>query len=222
MSAQGNQATPASRQQLRVIIYNFALFLLHVHLLLWEKSRLGSNDLAMSASTTDISRDHTSPAGHSAHSFRRSYQACIHCRKRKVKCTLDDNDPRGFQFACIRCNRERRQCVFNAGRRSQPIGEGNTNISRRVFHSPNGIVIMSLLIEWFYFLGVMLDLMNHCSNLHIDRCLYQQIDPNEPSSQDSSQERITVASIVNNAIGTASPAVDAHGAGNSYSSRMKE
>jgi hypothetical protein len=76
---------------------------------------------------------------------------------------------------------------------------------------------MSLLIEWFYFLSVMLDLMNHCSNLHIDRCLYQQIDPNESSSQ----ERITVASIVNNAIGTASPAVDGHGAGNSYSSRMK-
>src|ERR1700737_4184179 len=45
------------------------------------------------------------------HSFIRSYQACVPCRKRKVKCDLGDpgnpSDP-----PCLRCRREHKECYF--------------------------------------------------------------------------------------------------------------
>src|SRR5271170_1382952 len=45
------------------------------------------------------------------HTFIRSYQACVPCRKRKVKCDLGDpgnpSDP-----PCRRCRREHKDCYF--------------------------------------------------------------------------------------------------------------
>jgi len=45
------------------------------------------------------------------HTFIRSYQACVPCRKRKVKCDLGDpgnpSDP-----PCRRCRREHKECYF--------------------------------------------------------------------------------------------------------------
>src|SRR5271167_2243583 len=45
------------------------------------------------------------------HTFIRSYQACVPCRKRKVKCDLGDpgnpTDP-----PCRRCRREHKDCYF--------------------------------------------------------------------------------------------------------------
>ncbi|PMD45777.1 hypothetical protein L207DRAFT_562870 [Hyaloscypha variabilis F] len=90
----------------------------------------------MSASIAEISRAPISPPANSPHSFKRAYQACIHCRRRKVRCILDDSDPRGLQFACIRCKRERRQCAF-AERRSHSTAVGNTNDSARDIRSPD-------------------------------------------------------------------------------------
>lgn len=47
----------------------------------------------------------------SKHTFIRSYQACVPCRKRKVKCDLGDpgnpSDP-----PCRRCRREHKDCYF--------------------------------------------------------------------------------------------------------------
>lgn len=47
----------------------------------------------------------------SKHTFIRSYQACVPCRKRKVKCDLGDpgnpSDP-----PCRRCRREHKECYF--------------------------------------------------------------------------------------------------------------
>src|SRR5947207_2850683 len=45
------------------------------------------------------------------HTFIRSYQACVPCRKRKVRCDLGDpgnpSDP-----PCRRCRREHKDCFF--------------------------------------------------------------------------------------------------------------
>src|SRR5271170_3692809 len=45
------------------------------------------------------------------HAFVRSYQACVPCRKRKVRCDLGDpgnpSDP-----PCRRCRREHKDCFF--------------------------------------------------------------------------------------------------------------
>lgn len=47
--------------------------------------------------------------------FRRTYLACINCRRRKVRCDL--GDPANPDTVCARCRRERRRCVFEANTR---------------------------------------------------------------------------------------------------------
>ena len=51
------------------------------------------------------------PAPATKHVFIRSYQACVPCRKRKVRCDLGDpgnpSDP-----PCRRCRREHKECFF--------------------------------------------------------------------------------------------------------------
>ncbi|KAF2093861.1 hypothetical protein NA57DRAFT_61080 [Rhizodiscina lignyota] len=48
--------------------------------------------------------------------FKRSYQACVNCRKKKIKCEPSVNDD-GNLGPCMRCKRERKHCVFDAKRR---------------------------------------------------------------------------------------------------------
>lgn len=51
---------------------------------------------------------------------KRVYQACIPCRRRKVRCDLgsvdDPHDP-----PCVRCRRESKECYFSATRRKRKI-----------------------------------------------------------------------------------------------------
>ena len=55
-----------------------------------------------------------------ATTHKRGYQACIPCRKRKVRCDLgpvdDPHDP-----PCVRCRRESKECFFSATRRKRRI-----------------------------------------------------------------------------------------------------
>lgn len=56
--------------------------------------------------------------GASGASHKRVYQACIPCRRRKVRCDLgsvdNPNDP-----PCVRCRRESKECFFSATRRKR-------------------------------------------------------------------------------------------------------
>ncbi|KAK3375420.1 hypothetical protein B0H63DRAFT_482865 [Podospora didyma] len=60
-------------------------------------------------------------APNSAH--KRVYQACIPCRRRKVRCDLgsvdDPHDP-----PCVRCRRESKECYFSATRRKRKADDG--------------------------------------------------------------------------------------------------
>lgn len=58
---------------------------------------------------------------------RRVYQACIPCRKRKVKCDLGpvDNPRPG---PCVRCLRESKACYFSDTRRKQKLDENDEPI----------------------------------------------------------------------------------------------
>lgn len=53
---------------------------------------------------------------------KRVYQACIPCRRRKVKCDLgsvdNPSDP-----PCVRCRRESKECYFSATRRKRKVPE---------------------------------------------------------------------------------------------------
>jgi hypothetical protein len=54
---------------------------------------------------------------------KRVYQACIPCRRRKVRCDLgsvdNPNDP-----PCVRCRRESKECYFSATRRKRKTDDG--------------------------------------------------------------------------------------------------
>jgi hypothetical protein len=72
------------------------------------------------------------------HTFIRSYQACVPCRKRKVRCDLGDpgnpSDP-----PCRRCRREHKECFFQdlrtkKGGSSKPNGSPRPTKKAR----PNG------------------------------------------------------------------------------------
>ncbi|RPB21863.1 hypothetical protein L211DRAFT_408897 [Terfezia boudieri ATCC MYA-4762] len=61
--------------------------------------------------------------------FKRSYQACMPCRSRKVKCDLGNPDAPNAP-PCARCRREGKECVFSGPRastkRRQDIGGDGT------------------------------------------------------------------------------------------------
>lgn len=64
----------------------------------------------------------------SASRFKRNYRACLNCRVRKVKCDLGPVDnPRDGK--CLRCLRERKDCVFVESRRSSGGPAGSTSSS---------------------------------------------------------------------------------------------
>jgi hypothetical protein len=54
---------------------------------------------------------------------KRVYQACIPCRRRKVKCDLGSVDDPG-QPPCVRCRRESKECFFSATRRKRKAEDG--------------------------------------------------------------------------------------------------
>lgn len=62
--------------------------------------------------------DSTSPPTH-----KRTYQACIPCRRRKVRCDLGPvDDP--HEPPCVRCRRESKECFFSATRRKRKADGG--------------------------------------------------------------------------------------------------
>ncbi|KAH8672519.1 hypothetical protein BGZ60DRAFT_469039 [Tricladium varicosporioides] len=54
---------------------------------------------------------------------KRVYQACIPCRRRKVKCDLGSVDNPGDP-PCVRCRRESKECYFSATRRKRKNDDG--------------------------------------------------------------------------------------------------
>ncbi|KAF8472094.1 hypothetical protein BDZ91DRAFT_489947 [Kalaharituber pfeilii] len=54
---------------------------------------------------------------HTAPHFKRSYQACLPCRSRKVRCDLGNPDAPNAP-PCARCRREGKECVFSGPRAS--------------------------------------------------------------------------------------------------------
>ncbi|KAL2201093.1 hypothetical protein P885DRAFT_65386 [Corynascus similis CBS 632.67] len=77
----------------------------------------GSGQSAGTPSSQSV--QHTQPPQH-----KRVYQACIPCRRRKVRCDLgsvdDPHDP-----PCVRCRRESKECFFSATRRKRKADDGS-------------------------------------------------------------------------------------------------
>ena len=77
------------------------------------------------ASTAAAPQQQQQHQGQDAHGVqhKRVYQACIPCRRRKVRCDLgsvdNPNDP-----PCVRCRRESKECFFSATRRKRKHEDG--------------------------------------------------------------------------------------------------
>ncbi|KAK0646690.1 hypothetical protein B0T16DRAFT_414070 [Cercophora newfieldiana] len=73
---------------------------------------------ASSTTGPDPTSTPTAGAGNQQSQHKRVYQACIPCRRRKVRCDLgsvdDPHDP-----PCVRCRRECKECYFSATRRKR-------------------------------------------------------------------------------------------------------
>ncbi|PSR94215.1 hypothetical protein BD289DRAFT_338620, partial [Coniella lustricola] len=54
---------------------------------------------------------------------KRVYQACIPCRRRKVRCDLGSVD-NPHDPPCVRCRRESKECYFSATRRKRKTDDG--------------------------------------------------------------------------------------------------
>ncbi|EHK50923.1 hypothetical protein TRIATDRAFT_181939, partial [Trichoderma atroviride IMI 206040] len=67
--------------------------------------------------------------------FKRAYQACINCRRRKVKCIMECNGQGLLQASCTRCRRELRHCTFSAERNSQTNPQEAGDMQRTVNQS---------------------------------------------------------------------------------------
>jgi len=77
-----------------------------------ESSR-ASSQLPPPSSTGGHNQASQQPPGH-----KRVYQACIPCRRRKVRCDLGSVD-NPHDPPCVRCRRESKECYFSATRRKR-------------------------------------------------------------------------------------------------------
>ncbi|KFA61966.1 hypothetical protein S40285_07798 [Stachybotrys chlorohalonatus IBT 40285] len=64
-----------------------------------------------------------SSAGGQPPQHKRVYQACIPCRRRKVRCDLGSVD-NPHDPPCVRCRRESKECFFSATRRKRKTDDG--------------------------------------------------------------------------------------------------
>jgi hypothetical protein len=77
--------------------------------------------------------------------FRRSYKACLNCRKRKIKCDLGDlSNP--SKPPCARCRREGKQCVFVESKRGGVANVRAGKEKKRKLESPSPPVLMRNLL----------------------------------------------------------------------------
>lgn len=97
-----------------------------------------SNPGTASPSTTPAPQQHNPPARSNSSAapdqgansasaqHKRVYQACIPCRRRKVRCDLGSVD-NPHDPPCVRCRRESKECFFSATRRKRKADDGDVS-----------------------------------------------------------------------------------------------
>lgn len=65
---------------------------------------------------------------------KRVYQACIPCRRRKVRCDLGSVD-NPHDPPCVRCRRESKECFFSATRRKRKTDEDDSDADEYVIRN---------------------------------------------------------------------------------------
>ncbi len=77
-----------------------------------------ASDATLHAAAAAAAAAPPSSASQQASQHKRVYQACIPCRRRKVRCDLGSVD-NPHEPPCVRCRRESKECYFSATRRKR-------------------------------------------------------------------------------------------------------
>ncbi|KAJ6785906.1 hypothetical protein PWT90_05547 [Aphanocladium album] len=86
-----------------------------------------------SSTTNDTPQDDNAGlAGANAH--KRVYQACIPCRRRKVRCDLGSVD-NPHDPPCVRCRRESKECFFSATRRKRKTEDDGSDLEEYIIRN---------------------------------------------------------------------------------------
>lgn len=87
---------------------------------------------ATTASAQQQPTDQAAASGQSQFpQHKRVYQACIPCRRRKVRCDLGSVD-NPHDPPCVRCRRESKECFFSATRRKRKTDEDDSDADEYV------------------------------------------------------------------------------------------
>ncbi len=92
---------------------------------------------AASQPSPSIERGSTQADGAPPRAPKRAYQACNPCRKRKARCMREERRDGTFDDSCVRCKRERKQCVFTAERSEKPTRHGRAFSTQNQSLSPS-------------------------------------------------------------------------------------
>ncbi|WYZ39804.1 hypothetical protein EsH8_IV_000145 [Colletotrichum jinshuiense] len=82
-----------------------------------------ASNLSPTAPTTPSVAAAPASAATQSAQHKRVYQACIPCRRRKVRCDLGSVD-NPHEPPCVRCRRESKECFFSATRRKRKTEDG--------------------------------------------------------------------------------------------------
>jgi hypothetical protein len=80
-------------------------------------------DSSNASNASPLVQQQAQPPAQGQPQHKRVYQACIPCRRRKVKCDLGSVDSPGDP-PCVRCRRESKECFFSATRRKRKADDG--------------------------------------------------------------------------------------------------
>ncbi|EGY19492.1 hypothetical protein VD0002_g4667 [Verticillium dahliae] len=84
----------------------------------------GASSSTVAAAGASAASGAAAPGSTQAAQHKRVYQACIPCRRRKVRCDLGSVD-NPHEPPCVRCRRESKECFFSATRRKRKTEDGN-------------------------------------------------------------------------------------------------
>ncbi|KAH8880446.1 hypothetical protein GQ53DRAFT_538315 [Thozetella sp. PMI_491] len=90
---------------------------------------------AATPSTVSDGTSHGNAAAAALH--KRVYQACIPCRRRKVRCDLGSVD-HPHDPPCVRCRRESKECFFSATRRKRKVDDPEDELEQDEYIIRNG------------------------------------------------------------------------------------
>ena len=95
-------------------------------------ANMGQDPKQLPPKSSTVNTPQNDDAANSQH--KRVYQACIPCRRRKVRCDLGSVD-NPHDPPCVRCRRESKECFFSATRRKRKTEDDGSDLEEYVIRN---------------------------------------------------------------------------------------